>query len=269
MNQGDAWDLVQAFSPTDLLYRAAQLVAPPARRDTRRVKSAPINQFRPTLEQAARIQQAVAAASLMTPERAEELQDFEMVCRQTGDGIPEPAMESVINVILGRKEPRHVNDLPASLFGSQPEGMFEAIGQFAAISALMEYLALDLLSTLIDDTPARSARQMRRISSTRSRCSTVGKSAQSSSVRPYTRRSFGRQESATDTAVAQPVRAHHLVALCGRLAFAEGPASRLLITEEEEGERLPDLAEEAAQEAVWLRDLIQRCQTEQNRRLAP
>ena len=229
-----------------------------------------MNQFRPTLEQAARIQQAVAAASLMTPERAEELQAFEMVCRQTGDGIPEPAMESVINVILGRKEPRHVDDLLANLFGSQPEDMFEAIGQFAAISALMEYLALDLLSTLIDDTPREKYEaddmDLQHPINVLDRCE----------ERAVILNAPLHQEVLRTVKNLRQIRQwrnQYVHTTWSRYAGGwrspRGPASRLLITEEEEGERLSDLAEEAAQEAVWLRDLIQRCQTEQNRRLAP
>jgi hypothetical protein len=39
------------------------------------------------------------------------------------------------------------------LFGPQPAGLFDVVGQLAAITSLMEFLTLDLLATLVDETP--------------------------------------------------------------------------------------------------------------------
>ena len=65
---------------------------------------------------------------------------------------PEPVLKSLLDMIIGIKRPNHTDQLLQELFGSQPAGLFEVIA-LAANSALMEYAALDLLSTLIDDMP--------------------------------------------------------------------------------------------------------------------
>ena len=177
-------------------------------------------------------------------------------------------MEPLINVILGRKEPRHVDDLLDKLFGNQPEGMFEAIGKFAAISALMEYLALDLLSTLIDtprETYEAADKDLKDPNKVLKRCD-----ERAVILSPPLRDQVLR--TVKNLRQIRRYRNQYVQTTWSRYASGwrpPGGAPGLLITEEEDGENLPDLAEEAAQEAVWLLDLIQQCQMEKKQRLSP
>ena len=103
----------------------------------------------PTPEQAERLNAALKEARQTPSERDQRLSAVELAIQMTGDGLPEEAVESLIDMILDREPPRPPGeDLIEPLFGRLPDTIFEELGQLAACRALSERLVATLLRTL-------------------------------------------------------------------------------------------------------------------------
>jgi hypothetical protein len=111
-------------------------------------KYAPMYEHWPTPEQADRIKEAIREVRERPLEQEQTLSAVEMAMRQTGDGLPEQMVDSLINMIVGRTPPRPIDRLTEELFGRLPDTIFEELGQLAAFRALSERLVGTLLRTL-------------------------------------------------------------------------------------------------------------------------
>lgn len=107
----------------------------------------------PTPEQAERIMAAIEEARRIPSEQEQRMAAVEMAIRQTGDGLPDDIVQSLIDMIHGREQPRPSADLLDQLLGHVPDNLFEGLGQLVAIRRLAEDLAFTLLATLTDEEP--------------------------------------------------------------------------------------------------------------------
>lgn len=218
---------------------------------------------RPTVEQAERLREAVATARRLPPEKPAALDALDTLCEQTGHGLPEGAMESLLGLIVGIEPPSRTDELLDRLFGPQPGGLFEGVGRLAAVSALLEYQARDLLATLVDGPPGGNdetdAEELEDPNEVLNRCA-----ERSTILGPE----LGRQVVSVVNLLRQihDFREEHVHTTWSRYAGGRRTERPPRSGVADHRNNLAGLVEEAAEIAVQVPDLLQQCQRARDER---